>query len=190
MTVKPDVMHGDCRKVVPELVEKHGKFDFIFVDPTFNDGGNDRCPYDVEGYRLFINECVEILWKACNGVIALHGTDELAENYLNIAKELGMVERIAWMNWYYPPKQNRTATWNKDRWHCLVYAKNNYWTWFPQEVMVNHIDGKRLPGTTWGITEEDILPDDSPPTKPRNQLPEVYLERLIKAYTRLGDRVI
>lgn len=56
--------------------------------------------------------------------------------------------------------------------------------------------GKRLPGTVWGV------PSDGPywgrvqgnskerrPAHP-NQLPEVYLERLLKAYTNTGDKVL
>ncbi len=56
--------------------------------------------------------------------------------------------------------------------------------------------GKRLPGTVWGIPSDGpywgrIQGNSSERRKNHpNQLPEVYLARLIKAYTNPGDRVL
>jgi site-specific DNA-methyltransferase (adenine-specific) len=93
----------------------------------------------------------------------------------------------------------------------LIFAKHDRWTWNPESVLVEsdrastygdkrihetENGGKRLPGTVWGI------PSDGPfwgrvqgNSRERrkghpNQLPEVYLERLLLAYTNAGDRVL
>jgi len=201
-----EVLCGDCREIVPTL----GKFDFVFADPPFNIGH----PY--VGYRdrrvdfdTFTAEWIDVCWAACDGVLALHGPDDLVEPYLLHARRLGM-RRIAWVNWHFRFGQCGRHNWINWRCHCLLFAKHKPWTWNPEDVLVQsdriaygdpRVDdyengGVRLPGTVWGV------PSDGPywgrvthPNKERrpghpNQLPEKYLERLLRAYTNVGSRVL
>lgn len=201
-----EILCGDCRRLVPTL----GRFAFVFADPPFNIGHPyvgyvDRRP----DFDSFTTEWIEACWAACDGVMALHGPDDLAEAYLVHARRLGM-RRIAWVNWHYRFGQCRDTNWIDARVHCLVFSKRATWKWRPDAVLVDSDrvgygdariheskrGGKRVPGTVWGI------PSDGPywgrvngnsaerrPGHP-NQLPERYIERLLLAYTDPGDRVL
>lgn len=202
-----EVLLGDCREIVPTL----GRFDFIFADPPFNIGHGYKGYHDRrDDFDTFTAEWIKVCWEACDGVMALHGPDDLAELYLIAARELGM-RRIAWVNWHYRFGQCGRSNWIDARCHCLIYAKSADWTWNPDAVLVEsdratvYADsrihdtengGKRLPGTVWGIPSDGQYwgrvqgnskerRQDHP-----NQLPEVYLERLLRAYTNEGDRVL
>lgn len=200
------VICGDCRRVIPSL----GQFDFIFTDPPFNIG-QDYQGYDDRrtDFSEFTPEWIAAAWDACDGILALHGPDDLAEAYLAEARRLGM-RRVAWINWHYRFGQCGRSNWIDARTHCLIFAKHDRWTWNPDDVLVESDrvkygdkrihdtvnGGRRLPGTVWGV------PSDAPywgriqgnnaerrPGHP-NQLPEVYLERLIRAYTNPCDKVL
>ena len=202
------VYHGDCRQIVPSI----GEFDFVFADPPFNIG-QDYSGYDdkMEKFEFddFVQQWIDVCWDACRGVMALHGNDDMAEQYLFHARRKGM-KRIAWVNWHYRFGQCNRSNWIDSRCHCLIFSKNEKYKWNPDSVLVesdrvqygdkrvNETDngGKRVPFSTWGI------PSDGPfwsrvvgnskeriPECP-NQLPELYLKRLILAYTDRGDRVL
>jgi adenine-specific DNA-methyltransferase len=201
------ILCGDCRTIVPTL----GQFEFVFADPPFNigqpySGYSDRR----DDFESFTQQWIDVCWNACDGVLALHGPDDLAEAYLIAGRRFGM-RRIAWVNWHYRFGQCNRSNWIDARCHCLIFAKRDRWTWNPESVLVEsdrastygdkrihetENGGKRLPGTVWGI------PSDGPfwgrvqgNSRERrkghpNQLPEVYLERLLLAYTNAGDRVL
>jgi len=203
----PTVLAGDCREVVPSL----GKFEFIFADPPFGIGHPYVGYEDTrDNYDQFTSEWIETCWNACDGVMALHGPDNLAELFLIEARRLGM-RRIAWVNWHYRFGQCTRHNWIDSRCHCLIFAKHETHTWNPENVLVpsdraaiygdsrindTERGGMRVPFTVWGI------PSDGPHwgrvqgtnAERRqghpNQLPERYLSRLILAYTRPGDRVL
>jgi DNA modification methylase len=209
MTGRYKVIHGDCRAVVPTLPA----FDFIFADPPFNIG-HPYTGYDdnksCKDYADFTISWVERCWAKCRGIMCLHGPDDLAQMYL-IWEAFAQAKRVAWVNWHYRFGVCHRHNWIDARCHCLIYAKDPHnYTWNPDAVLVPsdrvaYADkrvtqtangGMRLPGTVWGV------PSDGPywgrvqgnsgerrPAHP-NQLPEVYLERLIKAYTNPGDRVL
>lgn len=202
-----EILCGDCRQLVPTL----GRFDFVFADPPFNIGH----PYvgyvdRREDFDSFTAEWIEACWAACDGVMALHGPDDLAEAYLVHARRLGM-RRVVWVNWHYRFGQCRDTNWIDARVHCLVFSKRATWKWRPDAVLVDSDraakygdhrtrktkrPGKRVPGTVWGV------PSDGPfwgrvngnslerRSSHPNQLPERYLERLLLAYTDPGDRVL
>lgn len=204
--VSPDLRVGDCREVVPTL----GQFEFVFADPPFNIGhGYNGYDDRRSDFDEFTAEWIEVCWNACAGVMALHGPDDLAEQYLMAARRLKM-RRIAWLNWHYRFGQCGRGNWIDARCHCLLFAKRDDYTWNPESVLVEsdrvkygdkrvndtERGGQRLPGTVWGV------PSDGPywgrvqgnSSERRaghpNQLPEVYLQRLLKAYTNRGDRVL
>lgn len=201
------VITGDCIEEVPKLGRK---FDFIFADPPFNIGHGYKGFVDKrDDYDRWTGQWVEVCWEACQGVMALHGPDDVAALYISLERKLKL-RRVAWVNWHYRFGQCGRSNWIDARCHCLIYAKHDKYTWNPGAVLVesdrvkygdkrvNETErgGRRLPGTVWGV------PSDGPywgriqgtsierrKAHP-NQLPEVYLERLIKAYTNKGDVVL
>jgi len=201
------VICGDCREIVPKI----GKFDLVFGDPPFNIGQNYLGYIDTrDDYATFTADWVAMCWAACDGVLALHGPDDLVAYYLNAARDLGM-RRIAWVNWHYRFGQCRSTNWIDARCHCLIFAKHSSWTWNPDAVLVEsdraskYADkritlsprrGFRVPGTVWGVPSDGEywgrVQGNSTERRANhpNQLPEVYLERLIRAYTNPGDRVL
>lgn len=210
---KIEVIEGNCTEVIWGL----GKFDFIFADPPFNIGQKYDDYSDTlapSQYVVFTRKWIEECWEALKpfGVIALHGTDTLALAYHEVAFKLGM-ERIAWINWCYDFGQCKRSNWIDARCHCMIFAKNpGHYTWNPDDVLIEsarvkygdkriHLSergGKRLPGTVWGAFADTTEPgwgrvqgnskerrQDHP-----NQLPELYLKRLILAYTNKGDHIL
>lgn len=198
------IVTGDCREAAVLA-------DLVFADPPFNighgyTGYNDRRA----DFEVFTEQWIDRAWECCRGVMCLHGPDDLAEMYLLAQRRLG-AKRIAWINWHYRFGQCGRSNWIDARCHCLVFAKSESWTWNPEDVLVpsdraaKYGDrrvadydrgGERLPGTVWGV------PSDGPywgrvqgNSKERwaghpNQLPEVYLARLLRAYTNPGDMVL
>ena len=201
------VLNGDCVELVPKL----GRFDFVFADPPFNIGQKYNGYKDKrKDFEEFTLNWIRACWSACDGVMALHGPDDLAEIYCVAKRELGM-KRIAWVNWHYRFGQCGRTNWIDARCHCLIFAKRGDYTWNADAVLVDsdrattyndkrihetENGGKRLPGSVWGV------PSDGPywsriqgNNQERrhghpNQLPELYLARLIKAYTNEGDRIL
>ena len=201
---------GDCITVLPNLPYS----DFIFADPPFNigqkyQGYEDQKPEDE--YVEFTKEWIRAAYLNLNplGILAIHIPSKL----LRLTMDLGYYEfgkePFEHIIWHYRFGQ---CTWHgliESKCHCLLYSKGDNWTWNPESIAVesdrvgygdkriNQTDrgGKRPPFDVWGI------PSDGPywgrvtgNSKERrkghpNQLPEVYLQRLIKAYTNLGDQV-
>ncbi|MCC9603543.1 hypothetical protein LOC67_23585 [Stieleria sp. JC731] len=149
------------------------------------------------------------------GIIALHGPDDMADLYLRSARSLGM-HRIEWVIWHYRfgmgGKLETKRQFTDSFCHCIIFMvgpQNHRWTFNGEAVAVESDrkaiyndkrtrdgnGGMRVPSDVWG------LPSDGPywgrvqgTSRERmagrpNQLPEVYLERLIKAYTNTGDHV-
>jgi site-specific DNA-methyltransferase (adenine-specific) len=192
-------------------------YDFIFMDPPFNIGHGysnyaDNIPW--AQFCDLINGAVATAWAHLkpNGIMALHGPDSLADLYCALSMGMGFISnRVAWVNWHYRFGQNIKTNWPQTRCHCLVYAKNpdNY-TWNPKEVLVpsdraavygdkrtqaSETPGLRLPGTVWGVPSDGPFwgrvtgnSEERQENRP-NQLPEVYLERLLRAYTNPGHIV-
>jgi DNA modification methylase len=209
MTV--NVINGDCRTVLPTL---YNQFDLAFMDPPFNINEayhNYQDNLSREDYETFIKNIVIKLWHNSN-VICLHGNDDLADIYLAIARRLNM-SRIAWVNLQYNFGQCTRINWIDARCHCLIYCGvgETTYEWNPDSVLVESArsrvyndprinetarGGYRLPGTVWG-TESDgpywgrVVGNSAERRAMHpNQLPEVYLERLIRAYTSPGDHIL
>lgn len=206
--VRHKVVQGDCVEI---LKKEKRQFDMVFCDPPFNVGQPyqnyvDRMERDA--FQKFTLAWIKAAWSKCKGVMCLHGPDELVKEYLGWEFTLGMT-RIAWVIWHYRFGQCNRHNWINSHAHCLIYAKDpkNY-TWNPEEVLVESDrsstygdprvhqtvrGGSRVPFTVWGI------PSDGPywgrvqgnsgerRNNHPNQLPEKYLERLIRAYTNPGD---
>jgi len=204
------LFHGDCRQVLQQLSHRPK---FLFADPPFNIG-HGYSGYDdnltKDKYRQFTSEWIRAA-ESCladDGVMAIHVPDDVVP----LVFEAVSLPRIAWVIWHYRFGQCHRSNWINSKAHCLIFAKDpgNY-TWNPDAVLVasdrattykdkrtqrSTTPGQRLPLDVWGI------PSDGPfwgrvqgnnkerrPGHP-NQLPEVYLERLIRAYTNPGDLML
>lgn len=172
-----------------------------------------------EAFRKLLEELVEQCWRVCGGVLALHGPDGLVEEYLRLARKYGMT-RIDWVNWHYrfgmSGSLETRRRFTDSRCHCLIFAKNpkNY-VFNASEIAVDSDrkavyndkrtredkngtarGGKRVPFTVWGIPSDGpnwgrVMGNNEERESSRpNQLPELYLTRLIKAYTNKGDSVL
>lgn len=204
------VFHGDMVKLAPMLLDKHNRYSLVFMDPPFNIGQNYQeynDSQDLEHYKSELRWWVRAAWEATEGVLCLHGPDALCEQYLQTAKTFKM-RRIAWINWHYRFGQCGRGNWIDSRCHCLIYAKTKNYTWNPDDVLVEsdrisygdkrtsqtENGGKRVPFTVWGIPSDGaywgrVQGNSTERVRDRpNQLPEVYLERLIRAYTNRGGQ--
>lgn len=201
---------GDCRQLMPTWTEQP---QLLFADPPFNighpyNGYRDRMPWD--DYRNFTVEWVSAAVGTGAELLAIHCPDSVAELVIE-TQCTRPYQRVAWVIWHYRFGQCGRGSWINSKAHCLVYAKDpDQYTWNPDAVEVpsdrastygdkriheTEHGGRRVPFDVWGI------PSDGPfwgrvqgNSKERrkghpNQLPEVYLERLIRAYTNPGDLV-
>lgn len=205
-----EVIHGDCLQYIPLL----RPCNLIFADPPFNIGEQyDVCLDTLSrvNYWKWCGQWIQTCWDQLTdeGILILHGNDELAHIYLDYSRYFKM-SRISWNFWHYRFGVCTRSNWITTHAHCMIFAKGNDWTWNPDDVLVesdrvqygdmrildSENGGKRLPGTVWGI------PSDGPnwgrvqgnnaerrPLHP-NQLPEKYLERLIRAYTNPDDWIL
>lgn len=196
-------------------LKSENKFSFCFADPPFH-LDQKYAGYD-DSVALSSAEWILPCWDMLgeNGVLALHGPDSLVEDYLSIPRKLGGT-RIAWINWHYRFGMCSRSNWIDARCHCIFFAKGKDFIWNPESVLVEsdrvkygdkrvaetERGGKRLPGTIWGVpsdgpfwgrvqggnaerwSKKNGAPIDHP-----NQLPLVYLSRIIKAYTNPGSEV-
>lgn len=196
---------------------RNRNYDFIFSDPPYNigqeyKGFEDRIPPGEHSvFTLqWIAACIDHLYPT--GILCLHGTDAMVELYLRIMAMHPEFKRVAWINWHYRFGQCTFNNWIDSRCHCLVYSRGNY-IWNPQDVLVDSdrltkykdkrcanskYKGKRVPFTLWGIPSDGEgwgRVSGKKSNKERreahpNQLPELYLARLMRAYTNVGSRIL
>ena len=204
------VLHGDCLNIMPTLP----LFDFVFADPPFNiDQGYSEFTDKNPNYAKWTREWLDVAWARTRGVMAVHGPDSLVDILIPWAIERGILKnRIAWLNWHYQFGQCTSSNWVDGRCHCLVFANNpKRYTWNPDTVRIPSLrateyndhrvndtenGGKKVPCTVWGIAVDGkywgrVSGNSEERRKDHpNQLPEVYLARLINAYTNPGDLVL
>jgi site-specific DNA-methyltransferase (adenine-specific) len=208
---------GDCREVLARLPEaKRGAFDLVFADPPFNWGR----AYDEwddamtrEAYLSFTYEWLRL----CHGALTPTGSmwvnipdDTAAEIVVYLKNELKM-QMVNWCIWHYRFGQNRNGSFINSKVHVLYFTKDPFKrTWNPEPVLepsdraTTYFDprtmskkdgmpaGMRVPmdvwyGQYWGRIQGN--------NKERrgyhdNQLPEVYLERVILSSSNEGDLVL
>lgn len=207
---------GDCRETLPRIPQvKKGEVDMVFADPPFNwarayDEWHDKMPRN--DYLDFTYDWLDL----CIGALRDHGSiwvnipdDTAAEIVLHL-KQRGL-HMINWCVWHYRFGQNTTSRFINSKVHALYFAKDpKHRRWNAEEVLETsdrastYFDprtmdkrdgmpaGKRLPMDVWygpywgriqGNNKERRHGHD-------NQLPEVYLERVIRATSDAGDLVL
>lgn len=211
-----EIHHGDCRAVISENLNNwQGQYDLIFADPPFNiDHGYDLYydDLDTNEFAAFMAEWIAYCSYCLRpgGVLAINIPDELVLLVLQTCKALEL-DRIAWVLWHYRFGQCNTSNWINSKVHCLIFSNSNEYTFNANAVLVESdrsskygdprtlyaaTPGKRLPFDIWGLESDGQFwgrvqgnngerVDNHP-----NQLPEKYLERLIRAYTNAGDLIL
>ena len=206
---------GDCRKLLPKVVEP-GSVDLIFADPPFNwsrayDEWHDSMPED-EYLRFtydWLDLCAEALSPAGSFWVNIPD-DWAAEIVVHLKRERGL-KMINWCVWHYRFGQNTRGRFISSKVHALYFARDAATrTWNPDAVLEfsdrrsiyadprteSKKDGTpaglRVPMDVWygpywgriqGNNKERRHGHD-------NQLPEAYLERVIRACSNPGDLVL
>lgn len=214
-----EVHIGDTRAILPKL-GLAGKVDLIFADPPFNwnrayDKWDDNLPR--EDYLDFtynwLSACEKLLRPG--GAFWVNIPDDSAAEIVVHLKRLGL-EMENWCIWHYRFGQNtksrfinskvhalyfvkpgeaedgRGRTWNAD---TILEASDRATTYFDHRTLDKKDGmpaGMRVPMDVWygrywgriqGNNKERRANHD-------NQLPEVYLERVIRACSNEGDLVV
>jgi len=206
-----DIYVGDNRKVLPQL--EKGSIDLIFADPPFNwdfDYGKwgDKMPR--KEYLKFTYEWLD----ACNRALSSKGSlwvnipdDTVAEIVIYLKEKLRL-NMINWCIWHFRFGQCRSQNFIVSKVHVLYFAKDaKNRIWNPEQIMEpsdrattygdprtrqTQTPGLRVPfdvwyGPYWGRIQGNNKERRS---KHVNQIPEAYMERVIRACSREDDLVL
>lgn len=206
---------GDCREVIGRIPEcRAGSVDLIFADPPFNwrrsyDEWDDAMSPEkyLEFTYAWLDLCVEAL--SPTGSIWVNIPDDWAAEIVVHLKGAGL-DMVNWCVWHYRFGQNTMGRFINSKVHVLYFTKDAMnRTWNVEEILepsdrattyfdprtqnkkVGH-NGLRVPMDVWygrfwgriqGNNKERRANHD-------NQIPEVYLERVIRACSNEGDLVM
>ncbi len=205
---------GDCRDVLANIPDKGaGGVDLIFADPPFNwdvpyeswSDGMPRREYERFTYD-WLDGCVEAL--APHGSLWVNIPDDTAAECVIHLKRRGLT-MINWCVWHFRFGQNRSSSFIMSKVHALYFAKdpdNRRWNpnailelsdrasiyADPRTMAKDDNKGMRVPmdvwyGKYWGRIQGN---NKERRHNHHNQIPEVYLERVIKACSNEGDLVL
>lgn len=213
------VFVGDCREVVPRIPEAASKsVDLVFADPPFNwqvkyGDWHDGLPRD-EYLRFtakWLDVCVDALSE--RGAIWVNIPDDTAAEIVMHLKGRGL-HMINWCVWHFRFGQNRMGSFIMSKVHALYFAKHREVEkriWNPEDILepsdraTIYFDertfnkkegtgpaGMRVPmdvwyGKHWGRVQGN---NKERRHAHENQLPEVYLERVIRACSNEGSVVL
>lgn len=208
---------GDCRELLRSVPEcAAGKVDLIFADPPFNwqvnyDQWHDGLPRDeyLRFTQNWLDGCISALKP--NGSLWVNIPDDTAAEIVVHLKSRGL-HMINWCIWHFRFGQNRMGSFIMSKVHALYFAKDrDNRIWNPDEILepsdraTTYFDprthdkaegtgpsGMRVPmdvwyGKFWGRVQGN---NKERRENHRNQLPEVYLERVIRACSNKGDLVL
>lgn len=215
-TPRAKVYVGDCREALPRIAEvKRGKVDLVFADPPFNwnrgyDAWNDAMP--LKEYLTFTYEWLDLCIGGLRpgGSLWVNIPDDWAAEIVVHLKGRGLSMRN-WCIWHYRFGQNTTERFINSKVHVLYFVKpGGEATWNPGEVLElsdrasTYFDprtlekkdgmpaGKRVPLDVWygqyfGRVQGNNLERRN---YHDNQLPEAYLNRVIRSTSNPGDVVL
>ncbi len=214
---KPElrVYVGDCRQILPRIPEVASKsVDLVFADPPFNwnrayDKWDDKMPR--EDYLKFTREWLDLCVDALTptGSMWVNIPDDTAAEIVLHLKGRGL-KMVNWCIWHYRFGQNTESKFISSHVHALYFARDPMnRTWNGDEILepsdraTTYFDprtqnkkegtaGMRLPmdvwyGAYWGRIQGN---NKERRANHDNQLPEVYLERVIRACSNEGDLVL
>ena len=203
---------GDCREVLAALSEKR-QVDLVFADPPFNwdvpyDSWKDGMPRrEYERFTFdWLDGCIEAL--APRGSIFVNIPDDTAAEAVLHLKRRGLT-MINWCIWHFRFGQCRESSFIMSKVHVLYFAKDpDHRIWNPNAILEwsdrasiyadprtmakDSNKGMRVPmdvwyGKYWGRIQGN---NKERRHNHHNQIPEVYLERVIKACSNPGDLVL
>jgi site-specific DNA-methyltransferase (adenine-specific) len=203
---------GDCRDVLASIPER-GAVDLIFADPPFNwdvpyDSWKDGMPRaEYERFTFdWLDGCIEAL--APHGSLWVNIPDDSAAEVVMHLKRRGLT-MINWCIWHFRFGQNRESSFIMSKVHVLYFVKDpDNRIWNPNDVLemsdraAIYADprtmskesnkGLRVPmdvwyGKYWGRIQGN---NKERRAQHHNQIPEVYLERVIKACSNEGSLVV
>lgn len=203
---------GDCRDVLASLPDR-GSVDLIFADPPFNwdvpyDEWRDGMPRrEFERFTFeWLDGCIEAL--APNGSLWVNIPDDTAAEIVMHLKRRGLT-MINWCVWHFRFGQNRDSSFIMSKVHALYFAKDpNDRIWNPDAILEKsdratiYADprtmakdsnkGMRVPMDVWYGPYWGRIQGNNTERRHRhhNQLPEVYLERVILACSNEGGLVL
>ncbi len=203
---------GDCRDVLAGLPDR-GQVDLIFADPPFNwdvpyDRWHDGMPRPA--YERFTFDWLD----ACLGALAGHGSlwvnipDDTAAEVVMHLKRRGLT-MINWCIWHFRFGQNRDSSFIMSKVHVLYFVKDpdrRIWNARdilepsdraaiyadPRTMAKEHNQGLRVPMDVWYGKYLGRVQGNNKERRygHHNQIPEAYLERVIRACSREGDLVL
>ena len=203
---------GDCRNVLRSLPER-GQVDLIFADPPFNwsvayEQWDDSMPReDYEDFtREWLDDCLEVL--APNGSIWVNIPDDSAAEIVMHLKQRGM-HMINWCIWHFRFGQHREGGFINSKVHALYFSKDRKKRTWNGDAVLEQSDraaiygdkrtmaktknqGMRVPMDVWYGKYWGRIQGNNKERRPQhqNQIPEVYLERVILACSNPGDLVL
>ncbi|MFG0328425.1 MAG: DNA-methyltransferase [Phycisphaerales bacterium] len=205
---------GDCREVLAALPDR-GQVDLVFADPPFNwdvpydewRDGMSRAEYERFTFD-WLDGCLEAL--APHGSIWVNIPDDTAAEIVMHLKRRGLT-MINWCVWHFRFGQNRMSSFIMSKVHALYFARDpDNRRWNPEAVMEQSdraaiyqdhrtfakddesLRGLRLPMDVWYGKYWGRIQGNNKERRERhhNQIPEVYLERVIRACSNEGDLVL
>lgn len=205
-----DIYVGDNREILPQI--KEGSVDLVFADPPFNwdvKYGKWRDNMPREAYLKFTYEWLD----ACLRVLASHGSiwinipDDTAAEIVVYLKEKKLT-MINWCIWHFRFGQCRNSNFIVSKVHVLYFAKDPAKRiWNPDQVLepsdraTTYADVRtrrtqtpslRVPldvwyGQYWGRIQGN---NKERRANHENQIPEVYMNRIISACSKKGHLVL
>lgn len=194
------------------------QYDFIFADPPFNIGEDyDGCADKMQAkdFDLFnarwLAVCGLSLLKE-NGILAVNIPNEMVQDTLNICTNNLNLSLIDWIIWHFRfgvcQSPDTASKFIRSHNHCLIFRKgsgrhtfNGHSVLVPSDRATVYNDsrtpyGMRIPLSVWSIENDGnywgrVTGNSSEKIAGHpNQLPELYLDRLVKAYTNAGDWIL
>lgn len=207
---------GDCREILPRLAPvREQRVDLVFADPPFNwnrayDKWDDRMPE--REYLRFTYDWIDLCIGALTptGSLWINIPDDWAAEIVVHVKQRGLT-MINWGIWHYRFGQNTTGRFINSKVHVLYFARNPAArVWNPESVMeqsdraavyndprtFEKSDGSpaglRIPMDVWYGPYWGRIQGNNTERRPNhdNQLPEVYLERVIRCSSNPGQLVL
>jgi len=209
---KTKIQNADCREWLKQKASVL-KPQLLFADPPFNidqgyQGYHDRLSPD--DFATFMDEWIQLAWEmvALGGVLAIHHPVKLQSLVWRVCRDFERYHEDT-IVWHYRFGQCGDSGWISAHCQCLILRKLGApRAWYPDAVLVesdrkskygdkriadSSRAGMRVAGNVWGVPSDGAywgrVQGNSKERRGShpNQLPEVYLERLIKAYTVEGD---
>jgi len=205
---------GDCRDVLANLpAGARGHVDLVFADPPFNwdvpydewRDGMPRTQYEKFTFE-WLDGCIDAL--APHGSLWVNIPDDTAAEIVLHLKRRGLT-MINWCIWHFRFGQHRTGSFIMSKVHALYFAKDpDHRIWNPGAVLeisdraaiygdprthakAEH-KGLRVPMDVWYGKHWGRIQGNNKERRHRhhNQIPEVYLERVIRACSNEGSLVL